>query len=51
MYQTYVDRNMYEWQNSYAYSSIVGEFLHLQLRVISLPISRREIDGYKVLST
>jgi hypothetical protein len=30
MYQTYVDRNMYEWQNSYAYSSIVREFLHLQ---------------------
>ncbi len=31
MYQTYVDRNMYEWQNSYAYSSIVGEFLNLPI--------------------
>jgi len=52
MYQTYVDRDTYEWQNSYAYSSVVGEFLHLQVSIIFLPISRREIDGYnKVFST
>jgi hypothetical protein len=51
MYQTYVDRNMYEWWNSYAYSSIVGEFLHLQVRIVSLPISSKEVDGNKVLST
>jgi hypothetical protein len=51
MNQTYVDRNTYEWQNSYAYSWVVGEFLHLQVSIISLPISRREIDGYKVFST
>jgi hypothetical protein len=42
---------MYEWQNSYAYSSIVGELSQLQVSIISFPISRREIDGYKVLST
>ncbi len=51
MYQTYVDRETYEWQSSYAYSSIVGDFLHLQVGIISLPISSREIDGYKVPST
>jgi len=52
MNQTYVDHETYEWQSSYAYSSIVGEFLHLQVvGIISLPISRRENDGYKVPST
>jgi len=51
MYQTYVDHDTYEWQNSYAYSSIVGEFLHLQGSIISLPILRRESDGYKVHSS
>jgi len=45
MNQTYVDHGMYEWQSSYAYFSIVREFLHLQVGIISLPISRREIDG------
>jgi hypothetical protein len=29
MNQTYVDHNVYEWEGSYAYSSIVGRFLHL----------------------
>jgi hypothetical protein len=48
MYQTYVDPHAYEWQNSYAYSSMVEEFLHLQVSIISLRISRREIDEYKV---
>jgi hypothetical protein len=28
-----------------------GGFLHLQLSIISLPISKMEIDGYKVPST
>jgi hypothetical protein len=36
MNQTYVDHKMYEWQSSYAYSSIVGEFLHLPVGIISL---------------
>jgi hypothetical protein len=27
--QTYVNYEAYEWQGSYAYSSIVGGFLHL----------------------
>jgi hypothetical protein len=40
---------MNEWQNSYAYSSIVGEFLHLQVGIISLPISRREVDDIRCL--
>jgi hypothetical protein len=51
MYQTYVDHDTYEWQNSYAYSSIVGEFLHLPVSIIFLSISGSEIDGYKVPST
>jgi hypothetical protein len=51
MNQTYVDHDVYEWECSYAYSSIVRGFLHLQVGIISLPISRREIDGYKVPST
>jgi hypothetical protein len=62
MNQTYVDHQAYEWEGTYAYSSIVGWFLHLQVGIIisshlrgvgmiSLPISRREIDGYKVPST
>jgi len=50
MYQTYVDCDTYEWQNSYAYSSIVGEFLHLKVSIISPP-HFWEIDGYKVPST
>ncbi len=29
MNQTYVDRKAYEWEWYYAYSSIVGGFLHL----------------------
>jgi hypothetical protein len=51
MNQTYVDHKAYGWEGSYAYSSIVREFLHLQIGIISLPICRREIDGYKVPST
>jgi hypothetical protein len=49
--ETYVDLKVYEWEGSYAYSSIVGGFLHLQVGIISLLIPRREIDGYKVPST
>jgi hypothetical protein len=49
MNQTYVNhQEAYEWEGSYAYSSIVGGFLHLQVGIISLPISRRDIDGYKL---
>jgi hypothetical protein len=50
MNQTYVDQKAYEWEGSYTYSLIVEGFLHLQVDIISLPISisRREIDGYKV---
>jgi hypothetical protein len=63
MNQTYLVHKVYEWEASYAYSSRVGGFLHLQVGIISLPshpwgvgiislpISRREIDGYKVPST
>jgi hypothetical protein len=51
MNQTYLNHEAYEWEGSYAYSSIVGGFLHLQVGIISLPISRREIDGYKLPST
>jgi hypothetical protein len=51
MNQTYADHKVYEWEGSYAYSSIVRGFLHLEIGIISLPISRREIDGYKVPST
>jgi hypothetical protein len=29
MNQTYVDHKVYEWEDSYVYSSIVGGFLHL----------------------
>jgi len=29
MNQTYVDHPVYEWEGSYAYSSIVGGLLHL----------------------
>jgi hypothetical protein len=46
MNQTYVDHATYEWEDSYAYSSIVGGFLHLEVGMISLSISRREIDKY-----
>jgi hypothetical protein len=41
-------RHMNGRVGSYAYSTIVGRFLHLQVGMVSLPISRREIDGYKV---
>jgi len=61
MNQTYLDHKVYEWEGSYAYSSIVRGFLHLQVGIISFPSltsrhnippnSRREIDGYKVPST
>jgi hypothetical protein len=51
-------RVIYEWEGSYAYSSIVTGFLHLKVNIISLqslrgvgiislPNSRREIDGHK----
>jgi hypothetical protein len=50
MSQTYVYHKVYEWEGYYAYSSIVGGLLHLQVGIISLPTSRRVIDGYKVLS-
>jgi hypothetical protein len=53
MNQTYLNQQAYEWEGSYAYSSVVGGFLHLQVGIISLtslrsrdnmppPISRRE---------
>ncbi len=48
MNQIYVDQKAYEWEGSYTYSSIVEGYLHLQVNIISFPISRREIDGYKV---
>jgi hypothetical protein len=51
MNQPYVDHEAYEWEGSYAYSSIARGFLHLQVGIISLPISRREIDKYKETST
>jgi hypothetical protein len=62
MNQIYINHEAYEWEDSYAYSSIVGGFLRLQVGIISLPslrnrhnipppISRRKIDGYKVPST
>jgi hypothetical protein len=47
MNQTYVDQETYEWESSYAYSSIVGRFLHLIVGLISLPISRREIHDIR----
>jgi hypothetical protein len=37
MNQTYVDHKTYEWKGSYAYSLIVGGFLHLQVDIIFLP--------------
>jgi hypothetical protein len=37
MYQTYVDHKAYEWEGSYAYSSIVSGFLQLQGGIIFLP--------------
>jgi hypothetical protein len=59
--QTFINHKAYEWEGSYAYSSIVGGFLHLQvaiiflpslrISIISLPTSRREIHGYKLPST
>jgi hypothetical protein len=37
MNQTYVNhQEAYEWEGSYAYSSIVGGFLHVQVGIISL---------------
>jgi hypothetical protein len=45
MSQNYGDHHAYEWEGSYAYSSIVRGFLHLQVGIVFLPISRREIDG------
>jgi hypothetical protein len=59
--QTFINHKAYEREGSYAYSSIVGGFLHLQVAMIflpslrisriSLPTSRREIHGYKLPST
>jgi hypothetical protein len=40
MNETYVDHQAYEWEGSYAYSSIVRGFLHLQVGIISLPSLR-----------
>jgi hypothetical protein len=40
MNQTYVYHQAYEWEVSYAYSSIGGWFLHLQVGIISLPSLR-----------
>jgi len=37
MNQIYINHEAYEWEDSYAYSSIVGGFLHLQVGIISLP--------------
>jgi hypothetical protein len=37
MNQTYVDREAYKWEGSYAFSSIVGGFLHLKVARISFP--------------
>jgi hypothetical protein len=40
MNQTSIDHKAYEWEGSYAYSSIVGGLLHLQVGIISLPSLR-----------
>jgi len=40
MNKTYVDHEAYKWEGYYAYSSIVGGFLHLQVGIISLPSLR-----------
>jgi hypothetical protein len=58
--QAFINHKAYEWEGSYACSSIVGRFLHLQvaiiflpslrISIISLPTSRREIHGYKLPS-
>jgi hypothetical protein len=50
MNQTYVDNEAYKWEGSYTYSVVRG-FKNLQIGIISLPISRREIDGYEMFST
>jgi hypothetical protein len=44
MNQTYVDHQACEWEGTYAYSSIVGWFLHLQVGIISLPSWRSMHD-------
>jgi hypothetical protein len=44
MNQTYVDLKAYEWEGSYAYSSIVGRLLYLQVDIISLPSLRRRYN-------
>jgi hypothetical protein len=59
--QTFITHEAYQWECSYAYSSIVGGFLQLQvaiiflpslrISIISLPTSRREIHVYKLPST
>jgi hypothetical protein len=52
MNQTYVDHKAYEWEGSYAYSTIVrGVLTPISRHNISLPIPKREIQGYKVPST
>jgi hypothetical protein len=58
MNQTYKDHKAYEWEGYYAYFSIVGGKLCLVIGVRTFPqltnkhnippISRKEIDGYKV---
>jgi hypothetical protein len=35
--QTYVNHEAHEWENSYAFSSIIKGFPHLKVGVISLP--------------
>jgi hypothetical protein len=40
MNQTSIDHKAYKWEGSYAYSSIVGGFIHLQVCLMSLPSLR-----------
>jgi hypothetical protein len=40
MNQNSIDQKAYEWEGSYAYPSIVGGFLHLQVGIISFPSLR-----------
>jgi hypothetical protein len=59
--QTYVNHEVYGWEGFYVYSSIVVRSLNLQVGIISIPslrsgiismpIFRRKIEGYKVPST
>jgi hypothetical protein len=41
--QTFINHKAYEWEGSYAYSSIVRGFLHLQAAIMFLPSLRIRI--------